>query len=87
VTEPVLGAVSGRGSGLAGKASKQLSQREEQVLRLIVRGLLNREVADRLSISVKTVETHKVNGMTKLGLASRVDMIDYAILHGWLDNN
>jgi DNA-binding NarL/FixJ family response regulator len=87
VTEPALSGVCGRGSGHPGKAGKRLSRREEEVLRLIVRGLLNREVADRLSISVKTVETHKVNGMGKLGLTSRVDIIEYAILHGWLENN
>ena len=87
VTEPALGVGSGRGPGLANRAFKRLSQREEQVLRLIVRGMLNREVADRLGISIKTVETHKVNAMKKLGFTSRVDIIDYAILHGWLEND
>jgi two-component system, NarL family, response regulator NreC len=65
-------------------SAKELSAREEAVLRLASRGLLNREIAARLDISIKTAEAHKANAMNKLGMTSRVDIIDYALLRGWL---
>jgi two-component system, NarL family, response regulator NreC len=61
-----------------------ISEREAEVLRLIAWGHSNKEVAERLEISVKTVEAHKANCMRKLGLQSRVDIIRYAVLRGWL---
>jgi DNA-binding NarL/FixJ family response regulator len=63
-----------------------LSRREEEVLRLIARGLLNREVAAQLDISLKTAEAHRARALAKLGMASRVDIINYALLHGWLSD-
>jgi DNA-binding NarL/FixJ family response regulator len=62
-----------------------LSRREEEVLRLIARGLLNKEVAARLNISIKTAEAHKANAMVKLGMTSRVDIVNFAVLNGWLE--
>jgi two-component system, NarL family, response regulator NreC len=47
-------------------------------------GHSNKEIADRLTISIKTVEVHKANAMRKLGLTGRVDLIRYGVLHGWL---
>jgi DNA-binding NarL/FixJ family response regulator len=61
-----------------------ISERESQVLRLVAVGHSNKEIADRLKISVKTVELHKANAMRKLGLAGRVDIIRYGVLQGWL---
>jgi DNA-binding NarL/FixJ family response regulator len=61
-----------------GKARHILSQRERQVLELVVDGFTNQEVADRLFLSVKTVETHRSRLMRKLGLSSRADLIRYA---------
>jgi DNA-binding NarL/FixJ family response regulator len=63
-----------------------LSQREEEVLRMVASGLLSREIAGRLSISIKTAETHKANAMRKLALDSRVDVVRYAVRQGWLDD-
>jgi DNA-binding NarL/FixJ family response regulator len=40
-----------------------------------------------LFVSVETVETHKSNGMRKLGLGGRADIISYAIFRGWMRNN
>jgi DNA-binding CsgD family transcriptional regulator len=51
----------------------------EEALRLIALGYSNKEVAGRLSVSVKTVEAHKANGMRKLGLGARSDIVGYAI--------
>lgn len=61
-----------------------LSDREHDVLRLLAVGYTNKEIAARLRISVKTVETYKTRAMEKLGLDSRVDIVRYASHHGWL---
>lgn len=61
-----------------------ISERESQVLRLVAVGHSNKEIADRLQISIKTVELHKANAMRRLGLAGRVDVIRYGVLQGWL---
>ena len=63
-----------------------LSERESGVLRLIASGYSNKEIAGRLSLSVKTVEAHKANAMRKLGLTGRIDIVKYAVLQGWLEN-
>jgi DNA-binding NarL/FixJ family response regulator len=67
--------------------AENLSERESEVLRLIAWGYSNKEVAARLNISVKTVEAHKANTMKKLGLRSRIDIVRYALLQGWLQDN
>src|SRR5581483_10271040 len=61
-----------------------LSERESDVLRLIATGYSNKEIAARLSLSVKTVEAHKANAMRKLALTGRIDIVKYAALQGWL---
>jgi len=61
-----------------------LSERETVVLRDIAWGYSNKEIASRLDLSVKTVEVHKANGMRKLGLRGRLDVVRYALLQGWL---
>jgi two-component system, NarL family, response regulator NreC len=54
------------------------------VLRLIAAGYSNKEIAARMSLSVKTVEAHKANAMKKLGLTGRIEIVKYAVLQGWL---
>jgi DNA-binding NarL/FixJ family response regulator len=58
--------------------SDALSARERQVLHHVAAGLPNREIAERLSISVKTVEAHKSHMITRLGLRGTVDLLRYA---------
>ena len=67
-------------------AEVNLSDRETEVLRLIAWGHINKEIAARLDLSVKTVEVHKANGMRKMGMKSRVDIVRYALLQGWLQD-
>jgi len=62
---------------------KPLSQREVQVLSLVANGYTNKEIANELSISVKTVENHKTNSMQKLDLKSRAEIVEYARFRGW----
>ena len=56
--------------------------RELEVLRLIAQGYTNRQIAGKLTISVRTVESHRANLMDKLGLRSRVELVRYAVKHG-----
>ena len=81
-------AIRGRGgSPLRGTTSvTKLSGREEEVLRLIAHGHLSKEVAAMLQISIKTVDAHKTNGMGKLGMKGRIDLVRYALLQGWLQD-
>lgn len=58
-----------------------LTLREVEVLRFIVNGHTNRQIASALNISVRTVETHRSNLMDKLNLHSRVDLVRYAAEH------
>ncbi|MGF9910121.1 response regulator [Brevibacillus porteri] len=62
-----------------------LTLREKELVRLIVLGYTNKEMADKLLISVKTVENHKTNIMQKLGLDSKHQLIQYAIKNRYLD--
>ncbi|HEV7377909.1 MAG TPA: response regulator transcription factor [Pyrinomonadaceae bacterium] len=82
--EQFVGNVIGRRAARGSPAKGDLSPREEEVLRLIAWGHLSKEVAARLQISIKTVEAHKTNGMQKLGMKSRIDLVHYALLQGWL---
>jgi two-component system response regulator NreC len=61
-----------------------ISAREATVLRRMALGHSNKEIADQMSISVKTVEVHKANAMRKLNLRGRIDVVRYAVLQGWL---
>ncbi len=62
-----------------------LTDREQEVLRLIADGLTNQEIADRLTISAKTVERHRANIMGKLNLHSRTELVKYAIRKGLIE--
>lgn len=59
-----------------------LTQREVDVLRLLARGFTNRQIAEELALSTRTVETHRANLMAKLDLHSRVELMRYAAEHG-----
>lgn len=63
---------------------RELTSREEEVLRLIARGYSNKEISTQLKIAVKTVESHKANLMQKLELRSRTEIVRYAVRQGWL---
>jgi DNA-binding NarL/FixJ family response regulator len=86
ITDKVVGSyiakAAGRGIGL----QPEPSEREREVLRMISWGYSNKEIAARLDLSVKTVEVRTANAMRKLGMTSRIDIVRYAILQGWLQN-
>lgn len=78
-------------NGTADKSAEEkegtdiLSERERAVLQLLAMGHTNQQVADKLFLSVKTIESYKSRLKAKLGLNSRVDMIKYAMNTGLLD--
>jgi len=78
----------GQRDDVASRGENQLAQltpREREVLRLIALGYTNRQIADKLCISVRTVETHRSNLTDKLGTRSRAQLVRIAREHGLLD--
>ena len=61
-----------------------LTEREREVLQLVALGYTNQQTADRLFVSVKTIETHRAHLMAKLGLRSRAELVRYAMKHDLL---
>ena len=66
---------------------KILSDREIEVMSLIVQGFINKEIAQRLNIGLATVITHRKNIMDKLGMKSVSALTIYAVMHGYVDIN
>lgn len=87
LTERLMNSFSGRADTIREGVQGELTRREEEVIKLMALGYSNKEVAGRLDLSVKTVESHRSNAMRKLGMVSRIDIVQYAILQGWLTGN
>lgn len=64
--------------------STPLSTREIEVMSLVVKGYINKEIADRLSLSLPTIITHRKNLMNKLGVHSVSALTIYAVMHGYV---
>lgn len=77
--EPVRNEPDGSRSGL-----RMLSTREREVLELLARGHSNREVADRLRVGVKTIETYRARLRSKLSVKTRAELVRFASTHGLL---
>jgi DNA-binding NarL/FixJ family response regulator len=73
--------VMARMSGSTGATEPQLTVRQRDVLRLIVKGQRMKEIAANLGLSVRTVETHKYEMMEVLGLHSTAELVRYALDH------
>lgn len=80
---PALAAGLSRDGPSAGVPA--LSPRETEVLREVALGLTNREIGERLGLSIRTVETHRLHIGQKLGLATRPELVRYALDHGLID--
>jgi DNA-binding NarL/FixJ family response regulator len=80
----VVGGFVRKPAGRGTPPAADLSDREAEVVRLVAAGHSNKEIAARLEISVKTVETYKARSLEKLGLHSRADLVRYALGRGWL---
>jgi two-component system, NarL family, response regulator NreC len=66
-------------------AASDLSKRETDVLRLIALGHTNAEIAEKLFISVRTVETHRAHIQQKLGVSSRAELVQSALSRGLIE--
>lgn len=75
------------GGRLMDSGPRPLSQRERQVLDLIVEGLPNKDVAAQLHLSVRTVEKHRQRVMRKLGVRRATELVKFAVTRGWVDLN
>ncbi|MGN6871049.1 MAG: response regulator [Solirubrobacteraceae bacterium] len=62
-----------------------LTPREQEVVKLVAEGYTNKQIAEALVISEKTVERHRANILDKLGMRDRVDLTRYAIRHGLIE--
>jgi two-component system, NarL family, response regulator NreC len=87
LTGAVLAAYAGDKSLSKIENQPWISKREEEVLKLIAWGYSNKEIAAKLDISVKTVEAHRANAMRKLDLHSRIDIVRFALMQGWLEED
>ena len=67
-----------QGGGLRDGRLPELTEREESVLKLVAQGYTNKEVAARLGVGVKSVETYKSRGVEKLGLKTRAELVRFA---------
>jgi DNA-binding NarL/FixJ family response regulator len=70
------------GTEIPSKMEERLTRREREVLQLIGEGNINTQIAEKLNISPRTVEKHRANLMSKLGLATQADVIRFAIQNG-----
>jgi len=75
------------GPARRGLAAKDLTDRETEVLKLAALGFTNKEIAFRLDIGIKSVETYKLRGTEKLDLKTRADLVRYAFAQGWMANS
>jgi two-component system response regulator NreC len=80
--QPALGA---RLAAEPDGAANDLSERETDVLRLIALGHTNAEIAEKLYISVRTVETHRAHIQQKLGVSSRAELVQSALSRGLVE--
>jgi NarL family two-component system response regulator LiaR len=67
------------------RAGEPLTERELEVLRLAGKGMTNKEIAERLCLSVRTVQAHLGNIFSKLGVGSRTEAILHGLRRGWLE--
>lgn len=79
VTRIILDTYQRRNSSTEQNTSNQLTKREKEILNHVAAGKKNQEVADDLAISIRTVEVHKTNILSKLDLKNSTDLVLYAI--------
>ena len=68
----------------AKKSSELLSEREMEVLKLVTKGLSNKDIADELCLSIRTVQGHLANIFNKLQVSSRTEAVEHALKQGWV---
>jgi two-component system nitrate/nitrite response regulator NarL len=79
LAESVLDSLLDFGDGTGASARRELTEREEEVLRFTVEGMSSTQIAQRMGISSRTVETHRSNLMHKLGVHSRAELVRHTL--------
>jgi len=88
ITGKVVNSFNNKRTRLRGEiGGEPLTEREAELLRQIAWGYSNKEIAEQFDISVKTVEAHKANCLRKLKIKTRLDIVHFAVLQGWLQEN
>jgi len=82
---PRLGALMATGEDTAGAGGIALSEREQDVVRLIAGGYTNPEIAERMGVAERTVKTYRARAIEKLGFSSRAEITAYARRTGLVD--
>jgi DNA-binding NarL/FixJ family response regulator len=89
--DPAIASRPANGKRTNGKASTHcgtapaLTERESAVLKMAAQGFTNKEIASRLGVGIKSVETYKARGFEKIGLKTRAELVRYASAQGWLE--
>ena len=84
MTDAVVESFSSERRAAAAPVAEELSERELAVAKLIAQGYTQKEIAAQLTLSTKTIETHKARLMEKLELRSRAELVRFACKQGWL---
>lgn len=84
IIEQLQGLFVSENAAVGSEANKELSVREVEVLQLIVKGAINKEIADKLSISLNTVLSHRKNITAKLGIKTVSGLTFYAMMNGYI---
>lgn len=74
----------GHGDSVDSRLPQELHEREMEILRLVAKGMGNKEIASELSISIRTVQAHLVNIFNKLNVSSRTEALVRALKEGWI---
>jgi len=84
ITRKVIESFLPAGKPAERRIAEPLSEREMEVIRLAGRGMSNKDIAEELSLSVRTVQAHLGNIFNKLGVGSRTEAVLYALKKGWV---
>ncbi|MBK6798613.1 MAG: response regulator transcription factor [Acidobacteria bacterium] len=87
LAEQLVGQLFTRQTATPDEITAKLSERETEVLRLTARGYGNKEIAEQLLLSVKTIEHYKARAQEKLGFQNKSDIVRYAFHQGWLEDS
>ena len=88
ISDTLLSSIIRKSKSQAKEAKpSKLTAREKEIITLVVEGLTNKEIAEKLFISIRTVDSHKNNIMQKLNLRSTVEMVKYAIKNNLAELN
>lgn len=84
ITRKVIESFLPAGKPAERRIAEPLSEREMEVIKLAARGMSNKDIAEELSLSVRTVQAHLGNIFNKLGVGSRTEAVLYALKKGWV---